>query len=103
MPPATFDEDYDDAPATESKPDRKPVLIRGAFMLFFLVAFYFSQALLAITAVIQFLSMLITGAPNAFLVDFGRSLGRWLEQVGRFQACATEERPFPWAPWPKAD
>jgi hypothetical protein len=93
-----------DHPAAEAEPkrDRRPVWIRGAFMLFFLVAFSLAQTLLAVMAVIQFLSMLIAGEPNRFLADFGTSLGRWLDQVSRFQAGVTEEKPFPWAPWPKA-
>lgn len=103
MPQATFDDDYDDAPAAETRRSRKPVWIRGAFMLFFLAAFSVAQTLMALTAVIQFLSLMISGTPNAFLSDFGRSLGRWLEQVSRFQSAAAEEKPFPWAPWPKPD
>ncbi|MBK0397954.1 DUF4389 domain-containing protein [Limibaculum sp. M0105] len=99
----TYDDDYDDAPASEPRRDRKPVWIRGAFMLFFLAAFSLAQGLLAATAVIQFLSLLIAGSPNAFLVDFGKSLGRWLDQTAKFQSAASEERPFPWAPWPRAD
>ena len=86
-------------PAAETG-SRRPIWIRGAFMLFFLFAFGLGQTLLAATAVIQFLSLLITRKPNAFLADFGRSLGLWLDQTARFQSCASEDRPFPWAPWP---
>ena len=86
-------------PAAETG-SRRPIWIRGAFMLFFLFAFGLGQTLLAATAVIQFLSLLITRKPNAFLADFGRSLGLWLDQTARFQSAASDERPFPWAPWP---
>jgi len=99
----TYDDDYDDAPAAEPRLDRKPVWIRGAFMLFFLAAVYFAQGLLALTAIVQFLSLLITGGHNTFLAEFGGSLGRWLEQTARFQAGTSEERPFPWARWPRVD
>jgi hypothetical protein len=78
------------------------IWIRGAFMVFFLIAFGIAQGLLTLTAVIQFLSLLITRQPNAFLTNFGRSLGQWLAQTARFQSCASDERPFPWAPWPDA-
>ena len=80
--------------------DRRPVWIRGAFMLFFLFAFGIAQGLVALTAVIQFLSLLVSGRRNEFLAGFGRSIGKWLDQVARFQSAETEERPFPWAPWP---
>lgn len=106
----TYDDDYDETPRggaaepSQAAParDRKPVWIRGAFMLFFVVAMYLVQGLIALIALIQFLSLMIAGAPNAFLGDFGRSLGRWLEQVSRFQSAADDDKPFPWAPWPKA-
>ncbi len=86
-------------PAAETG-SRRPIWIRGAFMLFFLFAFGLGQTLLAATAVIQFLSLLITRKPNAFLTNFGRSLSAWLAQTARFQSAASDERPFPWAPWP---
>jgi hypothetical protein len=90
------------AEATTETGSRRPIWIRGAFMLFFLFAFGIGQTLLAVTAVIQFLSLLITRQPNAFLTNFGRSLGQWLAQTSQFQSCASDERPFPWAPWPDA-
>ena len=80
--------------------DRRPIWIRGAFMIFFLIAFGIAQGLLALTAVVQFLSLLIAGKPNVFLTNFGRSLGLWLGETARFQSAATDERPFPWAAWP---
>ena len=86
-------------PAAETE-SRRPIWIRGAFMLFFLFAFGLGQGLLTLTAVVQFLSLLIAGKPNAFLAGFGRSLGLWLDQTARFQSAASDERPFPWAPWP---
>lgn len=82
---------------------RRPVWIRGVFMLFFLFAFGIAQALLALAAVVQFLSLLIAGGPNEFIARFGHSLGLWLRQTARFQTAASEERPFPWAPWPAGD
>ena len=87
---------------TTERRDRRPVWIRGAFMVFFLIAFGIAQGLLTLTAVIQFLSLLITRHSNAFLTNFGRSLGQWLAQTAQFQSCASDERPFPWAPWPDA-
>ena len=87
---------------TAGRPDRRPIWIRGAFMIFFLIAFGIAQGLLTLTAVVQFVSLLIAGRPNAFLAGFGRSLGRWLDQTAQFQSAASDERPFPWAAWPTA-
>ena len=87
---------------TAERSDRQKAWIRGVFMVFFLIAFGIAQGLLALTAVVQFLSILIAGNPNTFLTSFGRSLGRWLDQTAQFQSAASDERPFPWAPWPDA-
>lgn len=87
---------------TSERHDRRPVWIRGAFMLFFLIAFSVAQALVALMAVVQFLSLLITRKSNTFVAGFGRSLGVWLGQTARFQSADSDERPFPWAPWPGA-
>ena len=90
------------AQRTEETPDRKEIWRRGAYMLFFVVAFGIGQALINLTALVQFLTLLIGGKPNEFLAAFGRSLGRWFADVTAFQSGASEEKPFPWAPWPEA-
>ncbi len=79
---------------------RKPVWIRGLYMVFFVVAISIAQTLLNLIAVVQFLSMLILREPNAMLQQFGASLGRWLQQVAAFQSGASDDKPFPWAGWP---
>ena len=79
---------------------RRDVWLRGLIMLVFIVLFGVGQWLVNLMAVIQFLWMLFTNHPNPHLVGLGRSLAKWLEQVARFQACDSEDRPFPWAAWP---
>ncbi|MCG8562260.1 MAG: DUF4389 domain-containing protein [Hyphomicrobiales bacterium] len=86
--------------SVETTPERKDVWRRGLFMLVFVVLFGIGHALLKLLAVAQFLWLLFTGRPNQILVDFGRSLAEWLAQVGRFQCCETEDKPFPWKAWP---
>jgi hypothetical protein len=89
-----------DTTEVTQRDSRRPIWIRGAFMVFFMIAFSITQGLVALMAVIQFLSLMITAKPNEFIAGFGRSLGLWLDQTARFQSAATDERPFPWAPWP---
>lgn len=83
--------------------DRGPVWKRGGYMLIFLVAFYLAQGFIALSAIVQFVTLMLTGKPNAFVADFGRSFAIWVAEVTAFQTGATENRPFPFAPWPKAD
>jgi hypothetical protein len=54
-------------------------------------------------ALVQFLWLLFAGEPNPALVQFGRSLSRWLQDTGRFIVCASEAKPFPWASWPSGE
>ena len=75
---------------------------RGLFMLLFAIAFGIGQAVLNAITIVQFLWLLFTREPNSPLVRFGNSLSMWLGDIARFQTCATDEKPFPWRPWPKA-
>jgi hypothetical protein len=75
---------------------------RGLFMLLFLIAFHIAQWLLTLVTVVQFVWLLAAGEPNRFLQGFGGSLSAWLAEAARFMTCATDEKPFPWRPWPAA-
>ncbi len=79
-----------------------PVWRRGGVALLLLIAVEIGQFLMNVTAIVQFGWMLVTGRSNEFLRDFGRSLSAWLGQASAFVTCASEDRPFPWAPWPGA-
>ena len=80
--------------------DSKDVWKRGLFMLLFAIAFGIGQAVLNAIAIVQFLWLLFTREPSNPLVRFGDSLAIWLADVAHFQTCATDEKPFPWRPWP---
>lgn len=83
--------------------DMRARLLRGLFMLLFVFFFGVAETLLALLAVLQFLWLIVTGRPNEMLRRFGASLALWMAEAGRFQACASEEKPFPWKPWPQPD
>ena len=92
--------------AAESGPDGPwsgPVWRRGGISLLVLIAVEIGQFLMNLAAVVQFGWMLVTGRPNAFLKEFGKSLSAWLRQASAFVTCASEERPFPWSSWPRAE
>lgn len=79
-----------------------PIWTRGIIMLLFIFAFGVAQTVLYALAVIQFLWMLIKGERNVFIADLGASLGLWLADTSRFLTGDTDEKPFPWKPWPVA-
>lgn len=79
------------------------VWLRGLWMLILGVLFELGRAILWISAVLQFLWMLFAKKRNQPIADFGKDLGDWLQRVTLFQTGATEERPFPFAPWGKSE
>lgn len=87
----------------EQKPSKRPIWMRGLFMLLLMIAFGFAQGLLWIVAVVQFLWLFFAEEPNAFLIRFGKSLSLWLAETAQFVSCASDVKPFPWSPWPSAD
>jgi hypothetical protein len=76
---------------------------RGLLMLLLAIAFGIAQILLNMLAVVQFLWLLFANGPNQFVLRFGASLSVWLADVARFLSCASDEKPFPWKEWPKAE
>ena len=74
--------------------------IRGLFMVLMAMVYQLSCTLLFIVAVMQFVFALFSGVPNARLLAFGRSLGRYVQQIVRFLVFDTEDMPFPFSDWP---
>jgi hypothetical protein len=58
------------------------------------------EVLLNLLALGQFFWLLFAREPNPFVARFGNSLSIWLAEVGQFLTCATDDKPFPWKPWP---
>ena len=77
--------------------------MRGLYMLLLALAFGIAQTLLCVTAIVQFLWLLFTGETNRQVGKFGISLSRWFADTARFLTGTSESKPFPWAPWPRAD
>jgi Domain of unknown function (DUF4389) len=80
--------------------DRRNIWVRGLLMLLMALAFQVSGTVLCFVTAIQFLIVLLNGTPNARLAAFGRSMGRYLQQIVNFLTFATEELPFPFNDWP---
>jgi hypothetical protein len=71
-------------------------------MLLFAVAYGVAELLLLVTAVFQFLYLLVTGKTVERLLIFGENLSRYFYQIIRYLTFNTEERPFPFSDWPGA-
>lgn len=79
---------------------KRNIWMRGVYMLLMALAYQLSGTLLFILAVIQFLVTLFGDVPNPRLASFGRSLGRYMQQLVNFLSFASEEVPFPFSDWP---
>lgn len=74
--------------------------IRGLLMLVFGFVLGFVQMVAGAVAVLQFAFLLLGGRANGNLRQFGRGLADYARAIVRFMTCDTEERPFPFSPWP---
>ena len=83
--------------------NERSIWVRGLLMLLMGFAFQASGTVICIVTVIQFVMTLLNDTPNERLVAFGRSLGRYLQQIINFLTFATEETPFPFGDWPAGD
>jgi hypothetical protein len=73
---------------------------RGLFMLLFGIGFSIGQVVLNAIAIVQFVWLLAKRERNENLARFGASLSTWFADASRFQSCASDDKPFPWRPWP---
>ncbi len=96
-------EQYEDRPIGAHEPERfervENVWMRGLWMIILAILFGIGEAVLAISAVIQFIWMVFNKTRNQTIVNFGKDLGAWLRQVAEFQTGVTDEKPFPWKGW----
>jgi hypothetical protein len=77
--------------------------LRLLWMALYALALYFLVApLVVMVALVQFLFVLLSGERNEQLRSFGASLAEFARQAVRYLAFDSNERPFPFAEWPKA-
>jgi len=71
--------------------------LRLIFMLLIAFMISISQTVLTVITVVQFIIMLVNrGERNARLADFGTDLGIWMAKAARYQAAASDVKPWPW-------
>ncbi len=80
---------------------RRGVWLRLGYMIVLTIAFNVAEMVCFAVVVFQFLASLFSGKPNDNLKNFGVNLGSYIRQIILFLTFATEEMPFPFAPWPQ--
>ncbi len=76
-------------------------LVRGVFMLLFCIVARIVGALVGLVALFQFICALVVRRPNRNAQDFGKGLGCYLRHIVEFLSYNTDEKPWPFAPWPQ--
>lgn len=76
---------------------------RGLFMLLFGIIYSVAEIVLLAVVVIQFFFVLINNEKNARLLQFGKEISVFVYQVFLFLTFNSEEKPFPFADWPKEE
>jgi len=74
--------------------------LRGLFIVIFAVIYSVAEVVLGAVVVFQFLATLFTGETNARLRSFGLSLGAFIYQIIAYMTFNSDEKPFPFGPWP---
>ena len=77
--------------------------VRGLFIIIFGVIFYVLYIVIWLLVILQFLFKVLTGNLNENLSNFSVSLTRFAFQILLYITFQSEERPFPFSPWPKGE
>ena len=75
--------------------------IRIAYMVALMVAAYIATIVVVVVVIAQALFTLVTGNNNDNLRSFGSSLSIYGKQILDFLTYNSEEKPFPFAPFPE--
>lgn len=76
---------------------------RLIFMVLFAVFFSVAELVAGVVVIVQFLFKLFTGRANEELQAFGHNLAVYFSQIIDFLTYHSEQRPYPWAPWPGSE
>ena len=76
---------------------------RLLFMILFAVIFNIAEFIILAIAVVQFFNKLATGSVNGELRALGPRLGNYLRPIVEFETFHTDQRPYPFAPFPADD
>ena len=93
----------DAAMSVKENAQNKDTWLRGLFIVVFGIIFYFLYIVIWLTVIFQFLTKVLTGELNDNLTRFSQSLTRFAFQILLYITFQSEERPFPFSPWPEEE
>ncbi len=75
--------------------------MRLVYMFLFAIILNLAELVVAFIVVVQFVTKLFTGKVNQQLAEFGEGLASYFRQTIAFLTFHTDDKPFPFAPWPQ--
>ncbi len=88
---------------TDSKKMGDPLLLTGLYMMLFYMIYMVLGYLLVGVGLAQMLVKLLSGSPQPDLKKFGAALARYMAQIVEYIAMRSDEKPYPFKPWPADD
>lgn len=77
--------------------------LRGLFILLFAFFLLIARIVTGAVVIIQFLFTVFTGRTNENLRWFGSSLSQFVFQTLKYVTYNSDDKPFPFSPWPEAE
>ena len=77
--------------------------MRVLYMILFGFIFYVATGVLFLITIVQAIFALLTGSANENITKFGGDVSRYIYQITQFWTYNSEEKPFPFSPWPEVD
>ena len=77
--------------------------LRGFFILVFGVIFYVLYIVIWLLVIIQFVTKVLTGELNSNLEQFSKKMTSYAMQILNYITYQSEERPFPFSPFPETE
>ena len=87
-------------PEFKERVTAKPTWTRGLYILLFIVIYNIAEIVVYAVVILQFLFTLFGGDRNAQLQSLGKNLSTFIYQVFMYITYNSDERPYPFAPWP---
>ncbi|WP_018278054.1 DUF4389 domain-containing protein [Teredinibacter turnerae] len=76
--------------------------LRLLYMLLFAALLNLAAGVMWVICLLQFIFVVTTGEDNSQLRHFARSLSQFIHRALLFVSYNSDEKPFPFAPWPDA-
>lgn len=79
---------------------KKEIWLGGFYILFFMFTYGLSNFVLFMIVFFQYVALIVTGKTNLLLLEFSQGLSTYAHQILVFLTFNSDQRPFPFSPWP---